>query len=179
MRLRIGGFTLSWLFQQLYYWFSHKDIRSISKLHLKTFEQLVWPTTWRKNSRKVQWQAQYHCHYAFFCFVPLRQFRENLTKPFHFYLFRTCDSPGGAPSVISLAITPNQLWVSHQWADASEISLKYSMRKSSSKNGCTSLDLLKRWTQFKRGKMKRPCCMHFYWSFHVVLSFAFFWQVLY
>ena len=40
----------------------------------------------------------------FFCFVLLRRFRENLTKPFYFYLSRTCDSPGGTPSVISLAL---------------------------------------------------------------------------
>ena len=38
------------------------------------------------------------------CFVPLRRFRENLTKPFYFYLSRTCDSPGSTPSVISLAL---------------------------------------------------------------------------
>ena len=41
---------------------------------------------------------------CFSCFVPLRRFRENLTKPFYFYLSRTCDSPGGTPSVISLAL---------------------------------------------------------------------------
>ena len=41
---------------------------------------------------------------CFSCFVPLRRFRENLTKPFHFYLSRTCDSPDGTPSVISLAL---------------------------------------------------------------------------
>ena len=41
---------------------------------------------------------------CFLCFVPLRRFRENLTKPFYFYLSRTCDSPGGTPSVISLAL---------------------------------------------------------------------------
>ena len=46
---------------------------------------------------------------CFFCFVPLRRFRENLTKPFYFYLSRTCDSPGGTPSVISLALKPNRL----------------------------------------------------------------------
>ena len=40
---------------------------------------------------------------CFSCFVPLRRFRENLTKPFYLYLSRTCDSPGGTPSVISLA----------------------------------------------------------------------------
>ena len=40
----------------------------------------------------------------FSCFVPLRRFRENLSKPFYFYLSRTCDSPGGTPSVISLAL---------------------------------------------------------------------------
>ena len=44
------------------------------------------------------------------CFVPLRRFRENLTKPFYFYLFRTCDSPGGTPSVISLALRKNLAW---------------------------------------------------------------------
>ena len=41
---------------------------------------------------------------CFSCFVLLRRFRENLTKPFYFYLSRTCDSPGGTPSVISLTI---------------------------------------------------------------------------
>ena len=60
-------------------------VGSIPTLHLKTFEQLFWPMTWRKNSRKAQ-------------------FRENLTKPFCFYLSRTCDSTGGTPSVISLAL---------------------------------------------------------------------------
>ena len=42
---------------------------------------------------------------CFSCFVPLRRFRENLTKPFYFYPSCTCDSPGGTPSVISLALT--------------------------------------------------------------------------
>ena len=41
---------------------------------------------------------------CFSCFVPLRRFRENLTKPFYFYLSRTCDSPGDTPSAISLAL---------------------------------------------------------------------------
>ena len=41
---------------------------------------------------------------CFSFFVPLRRFLENLTKPFYFYLSRTCDSPGGTPSVISLAL---------------------------------------------------------------------------
>ena len=41
---------------------------------------------------------------CFSCFVPLRRFRENLTKPFYIYLSRTCDSPGDMPSVISLAL---------------------------------------------------------------------------
>ena len=41
---------------------------------------------------------------CFSWFVPLRRFRENLTKPFYFYLSRTCDSPGGTPSVISVAL---------------------------------------------------------------------------
>ena len=41
---------------------------------------------------------------CFSCFVLLCRFRENLTKPFYFYLSRTCDSPGGTPSVISLAL---------------------------------------------------------------------------
>ena len=41
---------------------------------------------------------------CFSCFVPIRRFRENLTKPFYFYLSRTCDSPSGTPSVISLAL---------------------------------------------------------------------------
>ena len=42
---------------------------------------------------------------CFSCFVPLRRFQENLTKPLYFYLSRTCDSPDGTPSVISLALT--------------------------------------------------------------------------
>ena len=41
---------------------------------------------------------------CFSCFVPLRRFRENLTKPFYFYPSRTCNYPGGTPSVISLAL---------------------------------------------------------------------------
>ena len=45
---------------------------------------------------------------CFSCFVPLRRFRENLTKPFYFYLSRTCDSPGGTPSVISLALNATE-----------------------------------------------------------------------
>ena len=42
-------------------------VGSIPTLHLKNFEQLFWATTWRKNSRKAQWQAQsrYLCHCAF------------------------------------------------------------------------------------------------------------------
>ena len=42
-------------------------VRSIPTLHLKTFERLFWPATWRKSSRKAQWQAQsrYLCHCAF------------------------------------------------------------------------------------------------------------------
>ena len=41
---------------------------------------------------------------CFSCFVPVRRFRENLTKLFYFYLSRTYDSPGDTPSVISLAL---------------------------------------------------------------------------
>ena len=41
---------------------------------------------------------------CFSCFVPLRWSRENLTKPFCSYLSRTCDSPAGTLSVISLAL---------------------------------------------------------------------------
>ena len=42
-------------------------VGSILTLHLKTFEQLFWTTTWRKNSRKAQWQTQsrHLCHCAF------------------------------------------------------------------------------------------------------------------
>ena len=40
---------------------------------------------------------------CFSCFVLLRRFRENLTKPFYFHLSRTCSSSDGTPSVISLA----------------------------------------------------------------------------
>ena len=42
---------------------------------------------------------------CFSCFDPLHRFRQNLTKPFYFYLSRTCDSPSGTPSVITLALT--------------------------------------------------------------------------
>ena len=42
------------------------------------------------------------------CFVLLRRFRENLTKPFYFYLSRTDDSPGGTPLVISLALRQSE-----------------------------------------------------------------------
>ena len=41
---------------------------------------------------------------CFSCFVRLRRFRENFNKTFYFYLSRTCGSPGGTPSVISLAL---------------------------------------------------------------------------
>ena len=41
---------------------------------------------------------------CFSCFILLRRFRENLMKPFYFYLSRTCGSPGGTLSVISLAL---------------------------------------------------------------------------
>ena len=44
---------------------------------------------------------------CFSCFVLLRRFRENLTKPFYLYLSRTCGSPGGTPSVISIALRRN------------------------------------------------------------------------
>ena len=39
---------------------------------------------------------------SFSCLVLLRLFQENLTKPFYFHLSRTCDFPGGTPSVIIL-----------------------------------------------------------------------------
>ena len=42
---------------------------------------------------------------CFSCFVLLSRFRENLTKPFYFYLSHTCGSPNGTPSVISLALS--------------------------------------------------------------------------
>ena len=38
-------------------------------------------------------------------FMLLRRFRENLTKPFYFYLSCTCGSPGGTPSVISFVVS--------------------------------------------------------------------------
>ena len=41
---------------------------------------------------------------CFSFFGPLHRFRENLVKPFYCYLSRTCDSPGGTPSVITLAL---------------------------------------------------------------------------
>ena len=42
-------------------------VGSIPTLHLETFQQLYWTTTWRKNSIIAQWQAQsrYLCHCAF------------------------------------------------------------------------------------------------------------------
>ena len=43
---------------------------------------------------------------CFSWFVLLRRFRENLPKPFYFYLSRTCGSPGGIPLVISLELRP-------------------------------------------------------------------------
>ena len=59
-------------------------VGSIPTLHLKTFEQLFWTTTWRKNSRKAQWQAQsrYLCHCAFF--VSFRYAGTEKTWPKHF-----------------------------------------------------------------------------------------------
>ena len=45
---------------------------------------------------------------CFSYFVPIRRFRQNLTKPFYFYLTRTRDSPGGTPSVMSLALIEAQ-----------------------------------------------------------------------
>ena len=66
----------------------------------------LWTTTWRKNSRKAQWQGQsrYLCHCAFLVSIRYAGSEKASTKPFCFYLSRTCDSPGGTPSVISLAL---------------------------------------------------------------------------
>ena len=41
---------------------------------------------------------------CFSCFVLLRRFQDNLTKPFYFYLSRTRGSPCGTPSVIRLVL---------------------------------------------------------------------------
>ena len=64
--------------------FSTLRVGIIPTLHLKTFEQLFWPTNWRKNSRKVQWQAQsrYLCHCAFL--VSSRYAGSEKTWPNHF-----------------------------------------------------------------------------------------------
>ena len=43
------------------------------------------------------------CYSSFVLLI--RRFRENLTKPFYFYLSRPRDSPGGTPSVINLALS--------------------------------------------------------------------------
>ena len=83
----------------------HLIVGSIPTLHLKTFEQLFWTTTTEKFKESAVASAiATPLPLCFSCFVPLRRFRENLTKPFYFYLSRTCDSPGGTPSVISLAL---------------------------------------------------------------------------
>ena len=59
-------------------------VGSIPTLHLKTFEQIYWTTTWRKNSRKAQWQAQsrYLCHCAFL--ISFRYAGSEKTWPKHF-----------------------------------------------------------------------------------------------
>ena len=59
-------------------------VGSIPTLHLKTFEQLFWTTTCRKNSRKAQWQTQsrYLCHCAFL--VSFRYAGSEKTWPNHF-----------------------------------------------------------------------------------------------
>ena len=59
-------------------------VGSIPTLHLKTFKQLFWITTWRKNSRKAQWQTQsrYLCHCAFL--VSFRYAGPKKTWPNHF-----------------------------------------------------------------------------------------------
>ena len=41
---------------------------------------------------------------CFSYFVMLRRFQEILTKPFYFYVSRTCSSSRGTPSVVSLAL---------------------------------------------------------------------------
>ena len=58
-------------------------VGSIPTLHLETFEQLLW-ATWRKNSRKAQWQApsRYVCHCAFL--VSFRYAGSEKTWPNHF-----------------------------------------------------------------------------------------------
>ena len=59
-------------------------VGSIPTPHLKTFKQLFWTTTWRKNSRKAQWQAQsrYLSHCAFL--VSFRYAGSEKTWPNHF-----------------------------------------------------------------------------------------------
>ena len=59
-------------------------VGSIPTLHLKTFEQIFWTMTWRKNSRKAPWQMQsrYLCHCAFL--VSLRYAGSEKTWPNHF-----------------------------------------------------------------------------------------------
>ena len=80
-------------------------VGSISTLNLKTFRQLFWPTIWRKNSRKVQWQAQsrYLCHCAFL--VSFRYAGSKKTWPKNFIsISLALVTPGGTPSVINLAL---------------------------------------------------------------------------
>ena len=84
------------------------SVGSIPTLRLKTFEQLFWTTTWRKNSRNAQWQTQsrYLCHCAFL--VSFRYAGSEKTWSNHsISLSRTWDSPGVTPSVISLALRLN------------------------------------------------------------------------
>ena len=61
---------------------------------------------WTENVRKsaVSSAIAIPLPLCFSCFVPLRWLLGNLTKLFYFYLSRTCDSPGGTPSVISFAL---------------------------------------------------------------------------
>ena len=51
---------------------------------------------------------------CFSCFVLLRRFRGNLTKPFYFYLPRTCGSPGDTPWIISRTVRVEHFFGSSQ-----------------------------------------------------------------
>ena len=85
----IKDFYLLWreiLRYRMEIWYKYKVLRvgSIPTLHINTFEQLFWTTTWRKNSRKAQWQAQlrYLCYCAFL--VLFRYAGSEKTWPNHF-----------------------------------------------------------------------------------------------
>ena len=89
---------------------NRKPKKCADRLNTDTSPQNFW-TTFLENDLTEQFKKSAVANaiaiplpLCFSCFVLSRQFRENLTKPFSFYLSRTCGSPGGTPSVISLAL---------------------------------------------------------------------------